>query len=371
MVPFNDLKPRYDARWELHEAAASRVFRRGWYVLGPELEAFEHEFAAYHGGGHAAGVANGTDAIELALRAAGVGPGDEVITVAHTAVATVCAVERSGAKAVLVDVDPRTYTIDPAAVRAAITPRTKAIVPVHLYGHPVDMDAILEVAARANLLVVEDCAQAHGARWLGRKVGTLGHVAAFSFYPTKNLGAFGDGGAVLTSDAALAERVRRLRNYGQTERYHHVDPGGFNSRLDELHAAYLRVSLQFLDADNGERRRIAAIYQARLRGVEPPRAWPGEDRVHHVYHLYVVRHPDRNGLQERLKARGVGTLVHYPIPVHLQPAYAHLGMIRGDLPVTERLAGEILSLPMYAGLRDAQIEVVVDAVNGGATKEAA
>ncbi len=363
MVPFNDLRHRYDPYRAQYSAAAERVFNRAWYILGPELEAFEAAFAEYHGGGHSVGVANGTDAIELALRAAGIGAGDEVITVAHTAVATVCAVMRTGATAVLVDIDPQTYTIDPAAVKAAITPRTRAVVAVHLYGHPADMPRLVEVCRAANVLIVEDCAQAHGARLAGRKVGTFGDLAAFSFYPTKNLGAFGDGGAVYTGDASLADRVRRLRNYGQTDRYFHADPGGFNSRLDELQAAFLQIGLARLDADNAARRRIASAYLTGLRGVGVPATVQYGRAVEHVYHLFVVRHPHRDRLRAQLEKFGVGTLVHYPIPVHLQPAYQCLGLRAGDLPVTEQAAKEVLSLPMSAGLTDDQARFVVERVN--------
>ncbi len=360
MIPFNDLKPAHDRHREEYEAAVRRVFARSWYVLGPELEAFEDEFADYHGAAHAVGVASGTDAIELALRAAGVGSGDEVITVSHTAVATVCAVERAGARPVLVDIDPRTYTIDPEAVRAAITPRTRAVVPVHLYGHPADMPALLAVARPAGLCVIEDCAQAHGARLGGRPVGTFGDLAAFSFYPTKNLGAFGDAGAVLTGDTELAGRLRRLRNYGQEQRYLHVERG-VNSRLDELQAALLRVKLAHLDVYNAERRALAARYLAWLGGVGLP--VPRHRAVEHVYHLFVVRHPGRDLLRQRLHAHGIETLIHYPVPVHLQPAYADLGHRPGSLPATERAAREILSLPLYVGLGEDRIDRVTEAVN--------
>lgn len=357
LLPFNNLHPLN--QWlsdELH-AALDRVMDSGWYILGPEVEAFEREFAAYHGVGYAVGVANGTDAIELALRAADVGRGDEVITVSHTAVPTVCAVERASATPVLVDIDPTTYTIDPAAVEAAITPRTKAILPVHLYGHPADMNALTDIAQRHNLLLVEDCAQAHGARCDGRLVGTFGDLAAFSFYPTKNLGAYGDGGAVITDDPQLAERLKRLRNYGQVRRYHHAERG-VNSRLDEMQAALLRVKLKHLDSINDARREIATAYHRALEGVALPTEQPG---VRHVYHLYVVRHPGRDQLAEALGARGIETLVHYPIPVHLQAAYADLGYGKGSLPVTEQVAQEILSLPLYYGLTDEQVALVADA----------
>ncbi|HEV2852098.1 MAG TPA: DegT/DnrJ/EryC1/StrS family aminotransferase [Thermoanaerobaculia bacterium] len=359
MIPFNDLKPLHGLLAGELEAAAKRVLHSGWYILGPELEAFEQAFAAYHGVSHAVGVANGTDAIELALRALGIGPGDEVITVAHTAVATVCAVERTGATPVLVDIDEATCTLDSAAAAAAVTPRTKAIVPVHLYGHPADMEALTELAARHGLAVVEDCAQAHGARIEGRLAGTIGHLGAFSFYPTKNLGAYGDGGAVITGDAALAERVRRLRNYGQEDRYHHAERGQ-NSRLDEMQAALLRVKLAHLDGHNAIRRRLAGEYSWRLTGVTTPSCRAG---VEPVFHLYVVRHPQRDPLMKALGARGIGTLIHYPVPVHLQKGYRDLGYAPGSLPVTERTADEILSLPLYVGLTPEAVASVSDAVN--------
>jgi dTDP-4-amino-4,6-dideoxygalactose transaminase len=357
-VPFNDLKPVQAMLAGELEAAARRVLQSGWYILGPELEAFEAEFAAYHGVPHAVGVANGTDAVELALRALGIGAGDEVITVSHTAVATVCAVERAGATPVLVDVDEATFTIDPRAAEAAITPRTRAIVPVHLYGQPADMDAVLDLARRHGLAVVEDCAQAHGARWRGQPVGTLGDLGAFSFYPTKNLGALGDAGAVIARDAQLAARLRRLRNYGQRERYEHVETG-MNSRLDELQAALLRVKLARLDEHNAERRRLAQLYSRGLTTVRTPAA---RTEAHHVYHLYVVRHRERHRLRAHLAAAGVQTLLHYPAPVHAQPAYAHLRERAGALAVTDRLASEILSLPLFVGLADDQLQRVVEVV---------
>lgn len=365
-VPFNDLRPRFAADPARYRAAVERVFASARYVLGPEVEAFETEFANYLGIGHAVGVANGTDAIELSLRAAGTGPGDEAITVAHTAVATVCAIERAGARPIFVDVRADDYTIDPRAVPAAITPRTRAIVAVHLYGQPAKLKELRAVADRNRLLLIEDCAQAHGARHGGRFVGTFGHLAAFSFYPTKNLGAFGDGGAVVTSDPALADRVRRLRNYGQADRYRHEDVGGFNSRLDELQAALLRVGLRGLTADNAERHRLADRYLSRLRVPALPCSMPGTD---HVYHLFVVRHPNREAFRDGLRRRGVETLVHYPIPAHLQPAYAHLGGKPGDLPETERAAREVVSLPLYPGLTDEQQDAVIAAVNAAAVEE--
>jgi dTDP-4-amino-4,6-dideoxygalactose transaminase len=367
MIPFNDLRPLVERYRTEYEAAVGRVLDRAWFILGPEVEAFEDEFAGYHGPGyHAVAVGHGTDAIELALRAAGIGPGEEVITTALTAAATVCAIERAGARPVFADIDPHSCTLDSSAVHAAITPRTRAVVPVHLYGRPADMSGLLAVARPAGLLVIEDCAQAHGARLEGQPVGTFGDLAAFSFYPTKNLGAFGDAGAVLTADRALAERVRRLRNYGQTERYHHVEKG-VNSRLDDLQAALLRVTLPHLEWHNEERRRLAGRYRRQLAGVGLPADGPG---LRHVYHLFVVRHPDRDGLGRRLAQRGVGTMTHYPRPVHLQPAYAEFGAGPGSLPATERAAREVLSLPLYVGLTEDRVDAVCAAV-AACLKEAA
>ncbi|MEA2604703.1 MAG: hypothetical protein QOF89_5695 [Acidobacteriota bacterium] len=359
MIPFNDLKPVHALLAGELEAAAKRVLHSGWYILGPELEAFEQAFAAYHGVAHAVGVANGTDALELALRALGIGQGDEVITVAHTAVATVCAVERAGATPVLVDVDETTCTLNPAAAEAAITSRTRAILPVHLYGHPADMTALAGLAARHGLALVEDCAQSHGARVGDRIVGTIGRLGAFSFYPTKNLGAYGDGGAVITDEAGLAGQLRRLRNYGQEDRYYHVERGQ-NSRLDEMQAALLRVKLAHLDGHNAIRRRLAGEYSRRLTGVITPVCRPGVDPV---FHLYVVRHGQRDLLMGSLKERGVGTLIHYPIPIHLQEGYRDLGYAPGSLPVTERIAREILSLPLYVGLTPETVGSIADSVS--------
>lgn len=390
MVPFQNLQPLAESLAADMAAAATRVLASGWYVLGPEVEAFEAEWAAYLSRGaaggesassstsaasiapsvngsapghvasplHAVGVANGTDAIELALRAAGIGPGDEVITVAHTAVATICGIERSGARPVLVDVEPRTFAIDPAAAAAAITPRTRAIVPVHLYGLAADMTVLGQLADRHKLLVIEDCAQAHGARWRGQLVGTFGDAATFSFYPTKNLAACGDAGAVVTRDPQIAARVRRLRSYGQTSRDSAAERGT-NSRLDELQAALLRVRLPHLDRHNQQRRELAAAYRARLEGVELPFEHP---LAEHVYHLFVVRHSERDMLRTRLADAGIGTLVHYPVPVHLQPAYVDLTPGVGSLPVTEQAAAAILSLPLWIGMNDRQVEEVAHAV---------
>jgi dTDP-3-amino-3,4,6-trideoxy-alpha-D-glucose transaminase len=369
MVPFNDLRPRYADQHADLDAAIRRVLARGRFVLGPELECFEQEFADYHGGGHAVGVASGTDAIELALRAAGIGLGDEVVTVSHTAVATVCGIERAGATPVFADIDPVSCTMAADAADAAVTPRTRALVAVHLYGHPANLPALFAMARRHGLLLIEDCAQAHGAKLSGWLVGTWGDLAAFSFCPAKNLGALGDGGAVLVRDPVLAGRLRRLRNHGQAERCHHAERG-INSRLDEIQAAILRIQLAGLDAHGAERRRLAALYSELLPDMGQPRCWPGPDRVKHANHRYVIRHPRRDALRQRLRSAGVETLVHYPVPVHLQPAYADLDYVRGSLPATERAAAEVLSLPLYVGLRDSQVHRVADAVRA-ARKEAA
>lgn len=365
MIPFNNLAPLHALLRREIETALRHVLDSGWYILGEQVEAFEADFAEYHGVAHAVGVANGTDALELALRACGVAPGAEVITVAHTAVATVCAIERAGAIPVLVDIDPDTFTLDPSALELAITPRTAAIVPVHLYGQPANLKAIMDIAARRRLLVIEDCAQAHGARYQGQRVGTFGQAAAFSFYPTKNVGAYGDGGAVITNDAGIARRLRLLRNYGQAERGVH-ETRGINSRLDELQAAILRVKLRYLDEHNEQRRALAARYTAALADLHAIRL-PYERRdARHVYHLFVIRSSARDELAAALARRGIGTLVHYPIPVHRQAAYRDLGD-RYHLPVTDEIAGEVLSLPLYIGLDEAQIDYIARAVRESAT----
>lgn len=340
------------------DAAMQAVLAGGRYVLGPETAAFEKEFAEWVGVGHVVGVANGTDALHLALRALGVGHGDEVITVSHTAVATAAAVTLAGAAPVLCDIEADTYTLDPALLGRLITPRTKAIIAVHLYGQAADMDAILSIAQRHGLPVIEDCAQAHGARYRGRRVGTMGAVACFSFYPTKNLGAIGDGGTVATSDDSVAARLRLLREYGWAERYvSHTE--GWNSRLDELQAAILRVKLRYLDSDNASRRRIAARYSAELADTSLvlPVTRAGSE---HVYHLYVVRSDRRDALNAHLQARGIAAGIHYPVPIHLQPAYR--GTPPLALPVTELAAREVLSLPIYPELADSDISTVIAAV---------
>ena len=354
------------------DAALARALRSGWYILGPEVEAFEREFARYIGCEFGVGVASGTDAIELALRACEVQEGDLVFTVSHTAVATVVAIERMGAIPVLVDIDPVTYTMDPDRLQHAIADaarnpalsgrRARAVVPVHLYGHPADMPAIIDVSRRAGLRVIEDCAQAHGAAIEDRKARTWGDVAAFSFYPTKNLGALGDGGLVAGSDPETLRRLRAIRQYGWEERYV-SSIRGCNSRLDELQAAVLRTKLPRLDSDNTRRRERAQWYDALLAGgpLERPRSRT-EGTVDHVYHQYVVRCPERDALQNHLAQEHVGTAVHYPVPVHLQPAYRGNICISGSLEHTERAAREVLSLPMYPQLRHEEVAFVCECI---------
>jgi dTDP-3-amino-3,4,6-trideoxy-alpha-D-glucose transaminase len=355
-VVFNALTPGEDAQDVA--AAIARVVASGWFVLGPEVERFEAEFAAACGGAHGIGVGTGTDAITLILRALDIGPGDEVITPPLSAAYSALAVMMTGARPVFADIDPARLTLDPAAADAAVTSRTRAILPVHLYGQPADMTAILAVAARHNLAVVEDAAQAHLATSEGRPVGTMGVAGAFSFYPTKNLGALGDGGAVVTSDAALAARIKRLRNGGQTTRYHHEEAGA-NSRLDELQAAILRARLPYLRAWTARRRQIAAAYRAGL--TAPGIAVPAEFDAGHVYHLFPVLTAARDAAQAHLAANGVETLIHYPVAIPRQPA------LRSTDPrqcaVADRVCGEIFSLPMYPSLSDAEVTAVVAAVN--------
>jgi dTDP-4-amino-4,6-dideoxygalactose transaminase len=365
-IPQTDPKAGYLARREELDAAVARALQGGRYILGPEVKAFEEEFARYCGTSHAVGVASGTDAISLALRACGIGPGDTVLTVSHTAVATVAAIELAGATPAFVDVDPVRYTMDPASLEEAIAvleqrgARPRAVIVVHLYGQPADMETIAAIARRHGLLVVEDCAQAHGGMIGDVRVGSIGDIAAFSFYPTKNLGAFGDGGAVTTSNSDVAARLGELREYGWRERYVSAVTGT-NSRLDELHAAMLRVKLRYLDSDNGRRRQIASCYDALLNGSECVLPTQIDDTTH-VYHQYVIRTYNRDNLRESLTAKGIGTLIHYPVPVHWQPAYRERIGTVVPMPATERAAGEILSLPMFPELTDAQCDRVVEGI---------
>ncbi len=360
VVPFSDFKAHLGPLRAEIDAAIARVLDSGWFILGPEGAAFERELARAMGGREAVAVANGTEAIQLGLEAIGVGPGDDVVTSSMSAAFTALAIERAGARPVFADVDPATLNVTPESLERVLTPKTKALLPVHLYGHPADMDGVLDLARRKGLLVLEDAAQAHAAQWRGRTVGTIASLGALSFYPTKNLGAFGDGGALLCSDAALAARLRQLRNGGQSDRYRH-ELSGVNSRLDEVQAAILRVKLRHLDAWTERRRAIAALYDHELDGLELglPRERPG---ARAVYHLYVVRHPRREALMDALKARGIGTLIHYPIPLHLQPAFARCGGKPGDLPAVEAAARQIFSLPIYPELTDAQVRAVARAL---------
>jgi dTDP-3-amino-3,4,6-trideoxy-alpha-D-glucose transaminase len=361
-VPFGDLKRQYEAIKPELDAAAARVLASGWYILGPEVKAFEQAFAAACGVSHAIGVANGTEALYLALAGLGVGEGDEVITVANAAVYEALTILQTGARPVFVDVDERTHNLDPALLEDAITPLTRAIMPVHLYGRMADLEAIMAIARRHGLPVVEDCAQAHGAKLGGKPAGSIGACGCFSFYPSKNLGALGDGGMVVTDDADLAAKLRRLREYGWRERYYTTDAGGINSRLDELQAALLHAKLGHLPAWNARRQQIARRYNELLAGtgLALPEILDGDA---HVYHLYVVHSAERDHLQAALRERGVGAAVHYPLPAHLQPVYQQLGLAApGSLPITERLAGEVLSLPIYPELTDAEVDAVAAAV---------
>jgi dTDP-4-amino-4,6-dideoxygalactose transaminase len=351
---------QYLARKGEIDDAVKRVMDSGWYILGEEVKAFEAEFAAYIGVKYGIGVGSGTEALHLSLAACNIGPGDEVITVSHTAVATVAAIEQAGAIPVFVDIERDFFTMDPSRIAAAITSRTKAIIPVHLYGQPVDLDPLLEISRKYDLRVIEDCAQAHGAAYKNKRVGSYGDLACFSFYPTKNLGALGDGGMVATDQPELAQRLRLLREYGWAERFISHFPGG-NSRLDELQAAILRIKLPFLDQDNAARTRIAGMYHDGLRSCEI--SLPTcRQTASHVYHLYVVRTPRRDALKQHLKDKGIDALIHYPASVHLQPAYR--GRLTGsdNLLETERVAQEVLSLPIYPELKEADLEKVLEAV---------
>ncbi len=355
-IPFVDLQSQYRCISTDINAAIQGVLNRSDYILGDEVRLFEEDFAKYIGTAHALGVASGLDALELALRAYGIGPGDEVITAANTFIATVLAIVAVGAKPVLAEMDPATYNIAPAAIEAAITSRTRGIMPVHLYGQPADMEPILAIARKHDLLVIEDAAQAHGAQYAGKRAGSWGHAAAFSFYPGKNLGAYGDGGLITTNDAAIAEKIRYLRNYGQKVKYEHV-VAGTNSRLDTIQAAVLRVKLRYLDRWNALRNEHAAAYSAAL--ADGPFVLPKItlNRTH-IFHLYVVQTENRAAIQEFLNQRGVATGIHYPIPIHLQEACKSLGYRRGDFPVTEHAATHILSLPIFPELTAQQREFI-------------
>jgi len=365
-------KANYLAHKDEIDRVVNRVLSSGWYILGQEVTNFEQKFACYLGLHYGIGVGSGTDALHLALRACGVGPGDLVNTVSHTAVATVAAIELAGAVPILVDIDQSTFTMDPnhledsikkhiSGRHTSVRGRLKAIIPVHLYGHPANMPAIMDIARRYDLFVIEDCAQSHGAVFQGKKTGTWGHMAAFSFYPTKNLGALGDGGIVVTNDTSLAERTRMLREYGWSKRYISALPG-MNSRLDEIQAAILQVKLCYLDKENARRREIAQVYTRLLAdsALGLPCCQPGAE---HVYHQYVVRTPKRDALQKYLKGHSIATQIHYPLPVHQQPAYRGRLKETGSLPNTEKAAAEVLSLPMYPELSNEDVMHIAESIH--------
>ncbi|GAK51718.1 predicted pyridoxal phosphate-dependent enzyme apparently involved in regulation of cell [Candidatus Moduliflexus flocculans] len=359
-IPFGDAKRQYDAMREELDAAMREVFESGWFILGEQTRRFEEEFAQFCGATYAVGVASGTEAIRLALLASGITAGDEVITVSNTCVPTVAAISAIDAIPVFADIDEQTFTMDPTQLEARISPKTRAIIPVHLYGQCTDMIPLLEIARAHKLLIIEDCAQAHGAMYHGRMAGTMGDAAAFSFYPSKNLGAFGDAGMVITNQEQIARNAKLLRNYGQEMRYIHRIKG-YNSRIDELQAAVLHVKLPHLNAWNARRREIALQYHAAFesRGIRCPLEAVGRE---HVYHLYVLRVPQRDRFQVLLHTKGIQSLIHYPVPVHWQEAYAECRSQGACLPVTERGASEILSIPIFPELTDAEIEYIIQTV---------
>jgi dTDP-4-amino-4,6-dideoxygalactose transaminase len=363
-VPFVDLQAQYRSIKAEVDAAVQRVLDTSAFILGREVEAFERAFAEYVGARECVGVSNGTAAIQLALQACGVGPGDEVIVPANTFFATAEAVSTAGATPVFVDCDPVNYNIDPARIDEAVNERTRAVIPVHLYGQPADLDPIFEIAERRNLIVIEDAAQAHGARYKGKRVGSLARAGCFSFYPGKNLGAYGEGGAVVTNDAGVARRLRMLRDHGSEQKYRH-ELVGYNFRLEGIQGAVLNVKLKYLDDWNALRRRHAARYRELLAPLAESGALalPQEaDYAEHVYHLFVVQTDARDSLQRYLSAAGVQTGIHYPVPVHLQPAYASLGYKEGDFPNAESQSARVLSLPMFAELTEHQLRYVAHAL---------
>ena len=357
----NSMAPGFRMHQDEYEEAALRVLRSGWYILGKEVEAFEEEYSAFHGSGiTCAGVANGLDALILAVRALGIGEGDEVIVQGNTYIASVMGISINGATPVFVEPDEH-HQIDVSKIEAAITPKTKAVMVVHLYGHICDMDKVSEICKKHGLKLVEDCAQAHGAKWNGKLAGTFGDAGCFSFYPSKNIGAFGDAGAVISSDPELIGKIKVLRNYGSGRRYYN-EVVGVNSRLDEIQAALLRVRLKYIDEITSERRKIASVYNEKITNpaiIKPVQQEGGYE----VYHQYVIRSDRRDELIEYLKEKDIGTIIHYPVPPHLQQAYEYLGHKKGDLPICERYANEVLSIPMYNGMTDEEQQYVIDAIN--------
>lgn len=360
-IPFLDLKSAYlELKNEL-DSAYHRVMNSGWFILGREVEAFEHEFATYCGVKYCVGVGNGLEALHLILRAYGIGDGDEVIVPSNTYIATWLAISYAGAKPIPVEPDTRTYNLDPERVESSITPRTRAVLPVHLYGQPADMDPLMVIAGKYNLKVIEDSAQAQGARYKGRKSGNLGHAAGFSFYPGKNLGALGDAGAIVTNDNVLAERVRGLRNYGSKVKYDN-DEKGYNSRLDEMQAAFLRVKLKYLDEWNSRRSKIASVYLESLADVHQLTLPRFPEWASLIWHIFPILHPERDDLQIYLREKGVDTMIHYPVPPHLSKAYSDLGMRKGTFPIAETIAASELSLPIGPHLSVDDAEYIADAI---------
>jgi dTDP-4-amino-4,6-dideoxygalactose transaminase len=376
MVPFLDLTRQYKRIEEEILSVQRTVFEKGRFILGEEVSSFEEEFARYCGVRYGVGVGSGTDALLLALKAAGIGEGDEVLTVSHSFIATALAISLSGATPVFIDIDPEPCTMDPNSLEDFLNKRkrkgrgrgrVRAILPVHLYGHPAEMDAIMQIAGRYHLMVIEDACQAHGAEYREKKVGSIGVMGCFSFYPTKNLGAYGDGGMVVTNDKKYYERLRLLRCYGEKKKYEHILKG-WNNRLDEIQAAMLRIKLKYLDQWNGERRKRALAYKRMLQNTKV--VCPSEkEQIRHVYHLFVIRTKRRNSLQAFLKQKGIETLIHYPVPIHLQKAYRELGYRRGDLPITERCSQEVISLPFFPEITEPEIEEVTTQVKNFFEKE--
>ena len=357
-IPFIDLNAQYQMiACEIQQAMLG-VIEKSDFILGKELEAFEKEFAEYCGVKYAIGLDNGTSALEMALRAYDIGDGDEVITSAHTFIATASAIAFTGARPVLVDIDPETYNLNPNLIESTITDKTKAIMPVHIYGQTADMDKIMDIAQRYGLIVIEDACQAHGAKYKGNRVGSIGHAAAFSFYPGKNLGAYGDGGMLVTNDEEIEDKVKMLRNYGQKEKYNHLFLA-YNRRLDNIQAAILRVKLKRLDNWNEARRCAAILYSELLADTDLILPYCAS-YAEHIYHLYVIRTTKRDNLQTFLKTKGISTGIHYPIPVHQQKAYEYLKYNKGDLPITEQYASEFLSLPMFPEITEEQIYYIVE-----------
>lgn len=370
MIPFHDLSREHSELCEEIDMAVKYVCRSGWFILGKQLEEFEEKFAEYIGNGvYAIGVGSGTDALHLSLVGAGVEYGDYVITVPNTAVPTISAISLAGATPVFVDIDPRNYGMDPIFLRDTLIKekkrlgkRLKAIIPVHIYGQSVDMDPILDVAREFGITVIEDACQAHGAEYKGRKVGSIGDYGAFSFYPSKNLGGYGDGGIILTNDTEKAQRLKMLRNYGQEKRYYHKLKG-FNSRLDEIQAAILAVKIKYLDKWNNRRREIADFYTKYINN--PMVSKPIEmGYARHVFHLYVIRHPDRENFRAYLEQKGIDTLIHYPVPIHLQEAYNEFKGLKGKFPITEKFMSEIISLPIFPQLKNDEVKKIVNMING-------